>query len=163
MAGRAEIERLRSRIAEVVGRHGWAVQAVLPGARPVTPSFAYTVGLAETFRHPEILMVGFEPEMMTHILNEAGERIREGMRFADWDRCDRIVRGFPVWFREIHQDEARSWAKAASERSRTRSAPFGLLQMFLPDPAGLFPWDEGCDRAYVGMQGGIRKAERLKG
>lgn len=152
MPTQAEMAAIRARIAENVARTGWAVQAVTRGADlSRDPPYAYTVGLWGTFGHPELLVIGFDPNLMMGVLNSAGAKVKAGTRFADRDRADGVIREFPVAFRAVPMPHARRWARAASERYRP--GRFELLQMFLPDPGGRFPWDAGCSPEYASGQG----------
>jgi len=108
------------------------------------PSFAYTVGMTESLHHPELLMIGFQPGMMMKLMNDVGALIRGGQRFEDWSQSTTVIQNYPVYFRAVPLTLARHWAKLASERYRNRGH-FQLLQMFLPDAAGKFPWDPDCD------------------
>lgn len=58
--------------------HGWHVVKVMADASG--PAFAYSIGLFETFKHPEVLLFGFEPDLMHCIINNVGSEIRNGKR-----------------------------------------------------------------------------------
>ncbi|MPR07811.1 DUF4262 domain-containing protein [Microvirga tunisiensis] len=46
---------------QIIQRHGWMVQAILPDKKQ--PSYSYTVGLSQAPTwHPEIFIVGFHPD-----------------------------------------------------------------------------------------------------
>lgn len=139
-----EFEEILARLDAAIREHGWAVQSVLPG--PDTPSFSYTLGLTETFGHAELIMCRFDPTLMHRLLNDVGELIRAGERFGDWDKSDKVISGYPVVFRELAPEAAREWGKAARNRNGDRLT---VLQVFLPDAAGRFPWDEGCDAGFA--------------
>ena len=147
-----DISEVETMMTEAIGRHGWWVQSVLPDAN--YPSFSYTVGLTETFRHPEILMMGHHPKLMHDLLNDIGALIKGGARFSDWDTSDKVISGFPVFFRSVPGKEASRWSLAAYKRY----PEFELLQVFLPDAKGRFPWDPACDRETAKFQGALLEA-----
>lgn len=149
-----DFEEILARLDAAIREHGWAVQSVLPG--PDNPSFSYTLGLTESFGHAELIMVGFRPELMHRLLNDVGELVRAGERFGDWDKSDKVISGYPVVFRELAPEAAREWAKAARNRNGDRLT---VLQVFLPDAAGRFPWDDGCDAGFA-SQAFLGYAER---
>jgi hypothetical protein len=128
---------------------GWFVQSVLGDKG--TPTYAYTIGLEERFGAAEALMVGFDPALMHGLLNGVAKLVRSGERFEDWSRSGRVIANFDVVFREIPLPAAREWARGASERYRPGG--FRLLQVFLPDANGKFPWDDGVDGEYRRLQG----------
>ncbi len=146
MVGRDTMDEYRAKMVANIARTGWTIQAVLPGKDlRVDPPFAYTVGMTENLdRHPELLMIGFDPNLMMRLMNDVGALVRGGQTFSDWSTSDRVIQRYPVVFREVPLPQARKWAKAASERYRGKG-DFRLLQMFLPDMEGRFPWDPACD------------------
>jgi hypothetical protein len=58
---------------------GWHVVGI--AADEEGPPYAFTVGLFETFGHPEIVIFGMAPERICRILNHIGDQIRAGKRF----------------------------------------------------------------------------------
>ena len=152
-----DISEIEAMVTDAIARHGWWVQSVLPDAE--SPSFSYTVGLTETFRHPEILMMGHHPSLMHGLLNDIGALVRGGARFSDWGCSDKVISGFPVIFRSVPAKEGRRWSLAADRRY----TEFELLQVFLPDPNGRFPWDPACDRKNADLQGALLHAMPERG
>ncbi len=59
--------------------HGWALQGVEAG--PSTLGWVYSVGLAQRFRHPELVVVGGDLLDGARAINELGEEVRAGRRF----------------------------------------------------------------------------------
>jgi hypothetical protein len=146
-----EFVTARNHIDGLIRAHGWAVLTVEPKPFGHAPTYSYTVGLHETHGHPEILMVGLDQKKSMGLLNAVGSPVRGGARFGDPSRLDGVIRDFQVWLRKIPSKTAGTWAIVA--KSRYRRQNWGLLQMFYPDAAGLFPWDDGCDAAYMATQG----------
>ena len=145
------VESVRARVAKIIHEHGWAAITVDPtddcGGGP---KFAYTVGLTETYNHPEIVMVGFASDLSMAVLNSAGKRVKNGIRLVDWSTDDHIIQLFPVAFRSLPMPQGRRWAPVAGDRYRPRS--FELLQMFMPDGHGRFPWNADCDESTSKIQ-----------
>lgn len=69
-------------LRETIRKHGWAVQAVGPDPRRLSPPFAYTVGLTR-FGHPELVVFGLPDKQAAAVLNALGTRARSGLRIAD--------------------------------------------------------------------------------
>jgi Domain of unknown function (DUF4262) len=139
---------VESAIDDAIMRVGWGVISIPPNDE--TPSFAYTVGLTATFRHPELMLVGFDPSGMRSLLNMAAGRVKLGVRHGDWTTDDKIIGGEIVWFRSVAARDAKKWALLADHRY---GKDLDLLQMFLPDERGLFPWDSGVKAAHAKIQG----------
>jgi hypothetical protein len=131
----------------MVRRYGWMVQAVL--ANDQQPTYSYSVGLSTTFSHPEIFMVGFHPDMCRSLINVAGNHIKGGMRFDAPCLSDVILESFPAAFLPVHFGSAYDHSNAGRA---ILGHSFDAVQLFLPDAAGLFPWESGCDPQYAAVQ-----------
>ena len=144
---KAEFVAYIKRGQALVRKHGWMVQAVL--ADESQPSYSYSVGLSKTFQHPEIFMTGFHPDMCRSLINIAGNHIRSGMRFDQPCLSDVIIESFPAAFRPLHFGSAYDNSNAGRA---ILGRSFEAVQLFLPDAAGRFPWEEGCDPQYAAVQ-----------
>ena len=138
----------------IQGEPGWWVQGVLPSEDEV--GFCYTIGLQENFGSPELLMMGFDPRLMHNLVNGTASLVKEGTRVEDWSRSDKVIANYDVAMREVPLIEAQEWARMASTRADPHA--FQLLQVFLPDPEGLFPWEDGVLPKYREVQGHLMHA-----
>jgi len=146
---------IQGQIDSVVGEHGWAVVGGELGDDD--PIFASSVGFTESFDHPEIIIIGFEPAVMGALINNVGKLVSRGARLADGCEADRIISGGRVAFREIRQEVHEPHTLLL--RKRYGRGRYKVLQMFLPDDAGRFPWDEGCDPDMSEFQNGLIAAD----
>jgi hypothetical protein len=71
-------DEVDARVQSDIQRHGWHVVLVPP--EQDSPGWAHTIGLWERYRHPELLVFGSEPRVLTELLNTLGERVRGGRR-----------------------------------------------------------------------------------
>src|SRR3954454_23543479 len=69
-------EELLSRKFMSIAVDGWAAVAV-----EATPTWAYTIGLLQSFDHPELVITGRLSGAAVHLLAHTVERIRAGARF----------------------------------------------------------------------------------
>jgi len=76
----ASLDDVRFHIHGLIEGSGWAVIPV-EGNTPYR-SWAYTVGLVQTFEHPELVVVGLDPLAAGRLLNSIGDAIRDGARLA---------------------------------------------------------------------------------
>jgi hypothetical protein len=153
MAGRFDdyIRKARG----IVRRHGWLVQAVLPDENQ--PAYSYSVGLSGgRFRHPEIFMVGFHPDLCRSLINVAGGHVKDGLRFDRACYSDVIAQGFPVAFMPLDRDSVTMHSNAGLA---ILGKDFGGVLLVLPDVTGRFPWDIGCDPNYAGVQTSLLRME----
>jgi len=135
----------------IIRRHGWMVRYVGGGACNVPgcegddnddqPSFAYTVGMFG-LGHPELLIFDVSPSTATGVLNELGERIREG---------DTLIPGRPItfdqWGHRVVLEEVPNPGEIVFSANRFYRRPadhsVDVLQVTYDDNKGLFPWDDG--------------------
>ncbi|WP_327210233.1 DUF4262 domain-containing protein [Rhizobium leguminosarum] len=134
----------------------WLVQGV--GADAATPTFSYSVGLSRKYGHPEIAIVGFDPELCRQIINEAGNLVRDhGADFRTPLLSAGIVQQYDVAFRPVASASSREKCRAG--KAILDIADYPLVQLFFPDPQGFFPWQRRCDRRYAKIQTGFFKLE----
>jgi hypothetical protein len=156
MNQQAWIDQQDAMLADTIRRHGWSIQYVggdtcsRPGCTcgPTDqPPFAYTVGLFG-LGHPELLIVGVDPEAAVLVLNTLGNRVRGG---------EALLCGFPVtidgWDHVIvpepvpNPGEILLWANSFYDHPAGYSVP--ALQLTYDDDAGRFPWDDGFADAHL--------------
>ncbi|MXQ10445.1 DUF4262 domain-containing protein [Microvirga makkahensis] len=128
----------------IVRQYGWMVQGVLPNEGQ--PSYSYSVGLSKHSRHPEIFLVGFHPDVARSLINVTGGHVKAGLRFDHPMLSDQIIEGCPAAFRPVTR---KSCVRHSSAGRAILGRAFDGVQLFLPDAAGVFPWEEGCDSAYA--------------
>lgn len=149
-----KLEAYWARMCALVTTHGWTVQAVFADPAAGTPHFAYTIGLCAKGL-PELLLVGVNSVDATQLLNEAARKSLEGHIKGDkGELLDRWV-NLPAAPRRMVPKHAADIAIGAVRYALDhleQGAPFSLIQMVLPDRAGLFPWDSGCDPSMRRMQ-----------
>lgn len=149
MVSKLKLDMIAKKARGLIKRHGWMVQAVLPGEEDDGVGFSYTVGLSSRFGHPEVFLVGFAPDLSQQLLNIVGNHVRDGLRFAEPVFSDVVIQSFPVAFRPATTASAFEHSNAGRYYL---GHSFEAVQLFLPDPSGLFPWDEGCSPQYARMQ-----------
>lgn len=108
------LEKIRNDIRE----YGWSVIGVLPDGETSEPGFSYTVGFSTTLKHPEIFMVGLDPKTAQILLNDVGERIRNGERFDEPVLIDQLIRDYPAAIRPLTDETAREHSNAGREALR---------------------------------------------
>lgn len=138
-------------ITETIRRYGWAIQYVggdicsTPGCEcPPSdqPPFAYTIGLFG-LAHPELLVLGVDPQTASAVLNSLGEDVRRGVQ---------LMPGIPItshdWPRRIVPEEVPNPGEILLDANRFYQRPpehsVPALQLTYDDDRGRFPWDEGC-------------------
>jgi hypothetical protein len=129
-----------TRASADVQKHGWHVVKVM--ADESGPAFAYSIGLYETFKHPEVLLFGFELDLMHLIINNVGFEFRNGKRYGPDQQDDDILDDYDVEFKTVLP---RFFDELVGTALDYYGGPvFRVLQCVLPDKAHRFPWDPEC-------------------
>lgn len=145
----AWLDQEDARIAEVIRRHGWAIEYIgggccsfpgCDGGEDEEPPFAYTVGLFG-LGHPELLVFGLDPDSALHLLNELGNRVKQG---------DALVPGMLIeldnWSHRVIPEDVPNPGEVVFSANRFYQRPdfasVPVLQLSYDDSRGHFPWDE---------------------
>ena len=118
--------------------HDWFVNVIAEDE--LGPGFAYSFGLYERFKHPEVIIFGLPADTMQTLINEVGENILlRGVQYGAGDSANDLLEGYTCTFREVNPlryAETITWATWFYG-----SQGFPALQLFWPDKQGRFPWD----------------------
>ncbi len=137
-----------AKVGKDIEKYGWHVMKVF--AKDPRPSFAYSIGLFQTFGHPEILIVGLALDTMHQILNNIGSDVKQGKRFQDGQSSDDILDGYECAFRRVlpeYYADLFGWAIWHYEGSE-----FPAIQCVWPDRDRKFPWEEECGPEFQAHQ-----------
>jgi hypothetical protein len=131
-----------------VRQYGWFCQGIT--GDDDHPACCYTIGLTQSYNHPELAIFGLKSEIMLQILANAVEGIKEGRGFKDGDEADDIIKNYNMAFREAPPPTHEEYFGVAVRFNNWK--PFDMLQVFWPDRAGLFPWEDGFESGFLHAQ-----------
>lgn len=148
-ATQAWLDQEDARVTDIIRRYGWFIQYVGGGSCTAPgcgcgeadqPPFAYTVGLFG-LGHPELLVLGVDPETAVAVLNELGERIRSGATLVVGQMIT-----FDWWPHRIVPEEVPNPGEIVYSANRFYDRPdqasVPVLQLSYDDREGRFPWEE---------------------
>jgi len=128
-------------IKENIQKHGWQFQFVFD-ANGEKEDFAYSIGLEESFDHPEIMIFGLERDTMHSILSDIVSDIRDGTKFKEGVRNGNVLSGeFEVLFKCVKDELLPEYAGIATQYY---NRPIRLMVMFWPDKSNILPTEAGC-------------------
>ena len=114
-----------------------------------TPPFAYTVGLWERSKHPELIIFGLSDRAMANILNRIGGLINDGARFERSTKLANVGGKFGVAVQPAHEKYLDRYFGFAVGFYQT---VFPIAQVVWPDSDGRFPGDAKYNKAYAKLQ-----------
>src|SRR5271167_4935713 len=105
----ARIQGLRNRelaadevkLIDDVGEYGCHIIHVTAGL--FLPGWSYTIGLYDSFRQPEIVVIGLKTDTAQSLLNEMQQRIRSGLLILEGLRQSDLLGDVDCEFREVSQ------------------------------------------------------------
>lgn len=116
--------------------YGWHVIMVPEDEQG--PSFGYSVGLFQSFDHPEIIVIGLKLEAIHYLLNKMGDAIREGIRFEPGQFYSNLLEGVDCYFTSVHPDHYKEYVDYG--KWYYKEEMFSLLQCIYPTVTGIYPW-----------------------
>ena len=95
--------------------------------------YAHTVGLENSFDHPEIETLGLSEELATIFLNELAEWVKGGVRLEAGTTISEFVEGYEFIL--------------VTNPAEPNGAPStnGRLRLIWPDANQRYPWDPDCE------------------
>lgn len=139
-------------IAAVVRQYGWYLANVGDG----NPSFLYTIGLMQTYHHPELIIFGLDAENAYALFSQLVHDIRVGVSFAEPGVYTVSIGGdeHRVGFRQVHPTQHPLYLGFAMGFMTNigRIGELQAVQAFWPDSQGKFPFDVGCDLSVYELQ-----------
>ncbi len=144
-----EISQILARVRADIAEHGWHMVAV-PGEGRA--GFLFTIGLWESFKHPEILVFATseDPVPLGGVVKSLVKRISSGEKFNAGDSIDGAFGDYPARVRSVLPKWFASFLGTALGYYRGNSFP--VVQLYWPDKSGNFPWHSAFDIEAVGYQ-----------
>ncbi|MPZ68671.1 MAG: DUF4262 domain-containing protein [Actinobacteria bacterium] len=96
----ASLDEARFKFLWMIERFGWALQYV-EGPTSVEDSWCYSIGLAEKFSHPELIVSGVGMGEAAGVLNALGDMVRWGTRLEAGD-AKRLPSGEYAYLSPVH-------------------------------------------------------------
>lgn len=129
-----------------IAAYGWHCLSVHPCAGEEGAPYTYTVGLTESFQHPELMLFGLGSGISHQILSDCVRLIREGRRFvAEVAYTDVIGGGYSVICKPLRAECMPEYCGVALRHYADQ--PCSALVLFWPDKNHQFPWQESVSTA----------------
>lgn len=133
-----------------IARVGWHY-LLIRGAEG-EPGFAYTIGLWQSYRHPELMIVapGEDPSGFAPNLEALAKRVAAGEVIRPNVPIKGAFNNFSGVAREIRKDWYPSFLGGAGKVYN--SFDFPALQVYFPDHQGHYPWESQADPELFRVQ-----------
>jgi hypothetical protein len=144
--------QMEEEIAEVVRKHGWYAASISDHQ----PPFLYTIGIMQTFKHPELIMFGLKADDSHALFSQLVRNIHTGQSYTE-PNVYTITIGddeHRVGFRRVHPTQHPLYLGYAMGYCRYigRMGELEVMQTFWSDAVGKFPFDVGCNLGVYQLQ-----------
>lgn len=114
-----------------------------------SPGWSYSVGLTDSYGHPEVILVGMDHETAHAAINELAKRVKGGARLTDGERLTGVISDDLV-MRTVDDRWKDHLVGRAQWFMATQDVP--LLQAVYPDDSNRFAWEDGFDDEWRAAQ-----------
>lgn len=114
------------------------------------PSFAYSVGLTETFHHPEIICFGLNTQLLHDLINDVVEIIKKEGRLNPEKEYQNIFKDSRAKFLPIDPRNIEDYFKVAIQYFGSQK--INGLQLIWTDRNNKFPWEDGFEEKFKFVQ-----------
>jgi Domain of unknown function (DUF4262) len=144
------------KVLDDVSKFGWHCMNVF-GDDEHEP-FSYTVGLFQTYGHPELLIYGLPSNIAHSVLNIAAEAAASGKAINLSESTDELLNGYSCVFVPVPLTEYAEHLGFA--RWYYDGDNFPVQQVVWPSKTGLFPWHPEATIAFRTKQPVLGQAAR---
>lgn len=115
-----------------------------------TPGFGFSIGLFHNFKHPEILIIGLQQELIHSIINDVLEEVKKGKRYEAFTYSPNILEGFECYFTPVKQQHYQAYLGYA--HWFYKGDDFPVLQCIYPTVKGIYPWQDAWPQKLKTVQ-----------
>jgi hypothetical protein len=126
-----------------IDRYGWHVLTVAGGDGG---TFAFSIGLFQTFKHPEILVTGLAAQTAKELINVAGKKVPGGGGFKEDVPYLGLLEGYACRFRPVPKTAYSRYLGTAVRFYGSEDFP--CTQLVWPNREGQFPRDSAATNSF---------------
>ena len=124
----------------------YGLSVVMIESTEYLPSFAYSIGLKETYNHPEIISFGLSPQLLHEIINDVVEIIKKEGIINTEKEYDNIFQNSRAKFLQIDKRNIEDYFGVAIKYYD--NSEFEGLQLIWTDRKNKFPWENGFEEEF---------------
>lgn len=125
------------RLIADIEKYGWHVIKIMEDNN--NPPFCYSVGFYESFKHPEIIIIGLKLELAHILINNIGEDIKNGLGYQSGKFYSDILDNYKCRMLQVSQDNYDEYFGYAKWYYKNKDFP--VLQCIYPTVKGIYPWE----------------------
>ncbi|MFC3161558.1 protein of unknown function [Chryseobacterium arachidis] len=128
----------------------FGLQVIMVSSTEYLPSFAYSVGLEKTYKHPEIICFGLSNDLAHKIINDIAEILKKGEAIQSGKVYDEIFNNSRAYFLNVDKRNIPDYFGSALNYYQDKG--FDALQLIWTDRNDKFPWEENFEEEFLFIQ-----------
>jgi len=128
----------------------FGLQVIMVSSTSYSPSFAYSIGLSQTYNHPEIICFGLPNDFGHEIINDVAEIIKNGEIIEIGKIYTEIFESNKATFLNVDQRNIDGYFGVASNYYYGKK--FEALQLIWTDRNDKFPWEADFEEEFIYKQ-----------
>jgi len=141
-------DKSERKILDDIAEFGWHCVHILAEGEYV--EYSFTVGLFQTYGHPELIIFGLSSDVARQILSIAAHEAKRGAPLDMASSTDALLNGYSCCFTEVPVSEYHEHIGFC--RWYYQGNDFPLYQIVWPSRTGLFPWHPDASQEFKGAQ-----------
>jgi hypothetical protein len=114
------------------------------------PPFTYSVGITQTAKAPEVVVIGLKRELAHSVVNEYHRRVRDGEVFVPGQRYSGFIGDFEMEAQKVDRSFYKEYF--GYDLWLYKGPNFEVLQLVYPSTSGVWPWDEAASDWFRAWQ-----------
>ena len=128
----------------------YGLSVIIIEATEYLPSFAYSIGLWEKFRHPEIICFGFTTKTLGGLINNTADLVKDGQSIEINKIYTAIFESSKAEFIKVDTRSLSDYFGTAIDYYNTKDFP--ALQLVWTDRNNKFPWEPDFEEEFIYRQ-----------
>ncbi len=138
-------DELLARTKDNIEKYG--LQVIMVGSTDYFPSFAYSIGLFKTYKHPEIICFGLPDNLGHIIINDVADLIKNGESIWTFKNYDNVFKDSRAEFLPVDERNIEDYFGGAISFYDTTNFP--ALQLVWTDRNDKFPWEDNFEEKFL--------------
>src|SRR5688572_14122973 len=128
----------------------YGLQVIMVNGSNYSPSFAYSIGLFETYGQAEIICFGLPEKLGHEIINDVADLMKSGETIKAYTNYDNIFKDSRAEFLSVDNRNIDDYFGVALNYYNTTKFP--ALQLVWTDRKDKLPWESGFEEEFIHKQ-----------
>lgn len=125
----------------------FGLSVIIIEATDYLPSFAYSIGLWQKFKHPELICFGLQTQTLHTIINDVAELVKNGEVIQTGKTYDNIFENCKAEFLSVDRRNLSDYFGTAIDYYN--SIDFPAIQLVWTDRNNKFPWETNFEEVFI--------------